>query len=111
MTGDRLYLPFFLHWGLEIAFTYQKFCWAPAAADKHISLSPPPSLFLIFSSLLSVIPLPHLSSSPLLAGDSSAATLAKPLVEKAERLQQLSLTCYLLVTPKGGSALLLSPSL
>lgn len=72
-----------------------KFCWAPAAADKHISWSPPPSLFLIFSGLLTVIPLPHLSPSPLLAGDSSAATLAKPLAKKAERLHRLALTCYL----------------
>lgn len=54
-----------------------------------------PPLFLEFSSLLPVIPLPHLSLSPLFTGDSSAAPLAKKLAEKAAGLHQLS---HLLLT-------------
>lgn len=89
MVGDRPCLFFFNALGTQNVFAHQDFYWALAAANKHINLSTSPSLFLIFPSLLTVIPPPHLSLSPLFAGDTSATPLAKGLAEKAAGLHPL----------------------
>lgn len=82
--------------GTSNAFAHNDFCWEPAVANKHISLSPSPSPCLIFSSLLPVIPLPHLSVPLLFTGDGSATPLAKRLAEIC-RMHQLSRTFHLLI--------------
>lgn len=75
-------------------------------ANKHISSSPFPSLCLIFSSLLPVIPPPHLSFSPHFAGDTSATPLAKRLAAKSAGRHQL--LRLLLLTPKGDAKFIYS---
>lgn len=103
MAADRLYLP-------PSSLGTWKCIHLPKNSAGHLqwqintSAGVHPPLFLIFSGLLTVIPLPHLSLSHLFAGDSSAATLAKPFAKKVERLHRLALTCYLLVIPKRDSA-------
>jgi len=66
-----------MHWRFKKAFAHKDVCWEPAAPYKHISLSPSHSPSLIFSRLLLVIPLPHLSLSPFFAGHVSTPLATK----------------------------------
>lgn len=79
---------FFMHWGLKIHSPTKISAGHPQRQINTSAWVRPP-LFLIFSSLLPVIPLPHLSCSPLFAGDTPATPLAERLAKKYAGLHRL----------------------